>query len=203
MKRGNHVHVCCLQSHTSQLTCPRGHLSKTWFFHSANSVQGMILFSGLWIQQDYSLSCSAFYYWGHGWLNLRQTTKDLINRACYFGLSATLTWLQSTQLAHVWRGCAVLVRAACHQLLQPVCPPSLCHSQQGRLVPRTGRAAGPGVDRDLPGVRAMLPLLLSFHLDPSILQTFAPAGHRAGLAQLHTADGQGLPISGKAGFAGT
>lgn len=30
----------------------------------------MILFSWLWVQQDYSLSCSAFYYWGHGRLNL-------------------------------------------------------------------------------------------------------------------------------------
>lgn len=58
----------------------------------------------LWIQQDYSLSCSAFYYWGHGRLNLRQPTKDLINRACHFGLGATLTWLQSIQLAHIWLG---------------------------------------------------------------------------------------------------
>lgn len=72
------------------------------------------------------------------------------------------------------------------------------------MAPGMGRAAGSGVERDPPGVRAILPLLLYFHLEPCILHAFTPAGHMTGLAQqLCPADGQGLPVLGKAGFAGT
>lgn len=93
--------IFALLSPTAQLSCARGHPCEYQFFHWASLVWGKILFSWLWVQQDYSLSCSAFYYWGHGRLNLRQSTEDLTNRAYYFGLSATLTWLQSSQLALV------------------------------------------------------------------------------------------------------
>ena len=72
------------------------------------------------------------------------------------------------------------------------------------MAPGTGRAAGPGVERDLPGVRATLPLLLYFCLEHCILHPFAPAGHMTGVAQqFYPADGQGLPMLGKAGFADT
>lgn len=58
---GNHVRVCCLWPHTTQLSSARGHLCASQSFHRANWVWRMTLFSCLWVQRDYSLSCSAFF----------------------------------------------------------------------------------------------------------------------------------------------
>lgn len=109
-----------------------------------------------------------------------------------------LTWFQSIQLAHI---CAVLVRAAYQQLLQPLCPPRWCHSQQGSLGTRDWEGCWSCCGQGSARVRAMLPLLLSFHLEPSILQPFALADHRAGLGQLHPAVmGWGCPCQEKLAF---
>ena len=135
---GHHVHVCCLRSHVTQLSCARGHLCTSPFLHSANRVWAMILPQCPWVERDHPLSCSAFYYWGHGRLNPRQSNKDLTNRACDAGLGALRTRPQSSQLAGAWLG------AAQHWseqhpstsrntgMLRPTCPPTPHRSQQAR-----------------------------------------------------------------------
>lgn len=163
----------------------------------------MILFSGLWIQQDYSLSCSAFYYLGHGWLNLRQATKDLINKACYFGLGAMLTWLQSTQLAHVWLGLCSAGQSSLSTTAAAWVPIQSVPFPAGEVGTKDWEGCwfwcGEGSARG-EGHAATAAFFPSGTFHPAALCPCRPQGRSS---TIHTADGQGLPVLGKAGFAGT